>query len=103
MNKSEALEYAKSIEATHISENEYNDLGWMFFKKCGSHNPIFTPEQKEHLASLTDPADRIIFMASCFCTKSDLYYDPHYKEWFAQLDYSNVDHSIIPKHAIEVE
>ena len=100
MNKSEALEFAKNIQATHIFENKNNELGWVFFKKCGSHNPIFTPEQKEFFMSLNSPTERIIFMASCHCTESDLYYDNEYKDWFAELNYSNPDLSIIPKDAI---
>jgi len=102
MNKTEALEFANNIQATHIFENEYNPLGWMFFRKCGSHNPIFTPEQKEHFVSLTNPTERIIFMASCYCAKSDLYYDNEHKEWFAEINYSNPNFSIIPQNAIEL-
>lgn len=102
MNKSEALEFAKSIQATHIIENKYTPLGWMFFKKCGGHNPIMTLEQKEFFVTLKNPAERIVFMASCFCAKSDLYYDDDNKQWFAELNYSNSDRSIIPRDAINV-
>ncbi|MFW1838625.1 hypothetical protein ACG9XS_08655 [Acinetobacter gyllenbergii] len=102
MNKSEALEFANNIQATHIFENEYNELGWVFFKKCGSNNPIFTPEQKVYFMKLDNPAERIVFMASCFCAKSDLYYDNEHKQWFAEINYSNPDFSIIPKEAIKV-
>lgn len=102
MNKSEALEFANNIQATHIFENELNELGWMFFKKCGSQNPIFTSEQKEHFVSLDSPTERIIFMASCFCAKSDLYYDGEHKQWFAEINYANPDFSIIPIDAIKV-
>ena len=102
MNKSEALEFANNIQATHIFENKYNPLGWNFYKKCGSHNPIFNREQREFFASLTNPAERIIFMASCFCARSDFYYDNKHNQWFAELDYSNPDSSIIPKGAIKV-
>lgn len=70
------------------------------FKKCGGHNPIMTSEQKELFVSLKKPLERIVFMASCFCAKSDLYYDDEYKQWFAELNYSNSEHSIIPRDAI---
>lgn len=100
MDKSEALAFAKIIQATHIFENKYTPLGWMFFKKCGGHNPIMTLEQKEFFVTLKNPAERIVFMASCFCAKSDLYYDNDNKQWFAELNYSNPDHSIIPREAI---
>lgn len=102
MNKSEALDFANNIQATHILENEYNNLGWVFFKKCGSHNPIMTNEQKEFFMTLGTPAERIAFMASCFCAKSDLYYDPEYKQWFAEINHSNPDSSIIPRDAIKL-
>lgn len=102
MNKPEAIAFAKNIQATHISENKYNELGWMFFKKCGGHNPIFTPEQKEFFVTLNSPSERIIFMASCFCATSDLYYDNEHKQWFAEINYSNPDFSIIPRDAINI-
>ncbi|MFJ1518473.1 hypothetical protein ACG59Z_01035 [Acinetobacter sp. ABJ_C1_1] len=100
MDKSEALGFAKNIQATHIFENKYNPLGWMFFKNCGGHYPIMTPEQKKLFVSLKEPLERIVFMASCFCAKSDLYYDNVYEQWFAELNYSNSDNSIIPREAI---
>lgn len=100
MDKSEALAFAENIQATHIFENKYTPLGWMFFKKCGGHNPIMTLEQKEFFVTLKKPLERIVFMANCFCAKSDLYYDDENNQWFAEVNYSNSDHSIIPKEAI---
>lgn len=102
MNKSEAIVFAKGIQATHIFENKYASCGWMFFKKCGGHNPIMTLEQKELFVSLKKPLERIVFMASCFCAKSDLYYDDENKQWFAEVNYSNPGFSIIPRDAINV-
>lgn len=100
MNKSEAIEFAHNIEATHIFENKYNELGWNFFKKSGGKNPIMTNEQKQKFMSLEDQFEKIIFMGKCYCAKSDLYYDNEHKNWFAELNYSNSDLSIIPKDAI---